>query len=93
MTEHDARAIFEARLRAIEARGCPPLVEVPGYTHRIAQGWAFVYQSKAYVEDGVDDAMLIGQGPAIVMDDGRLVEGGSRHGTPEEVLRDHGLLP
>jgi hypothetical protein len=92
MDEAAATAIFEHFLSEKEKSIHQPLAIVAKETQRIPKGWAFVYQSKSYVETGNFSDMLVGQGPVIVLDDGRILEGGSLHPHPEDVLRQFGEI-
>ncbi len=53
------------------------LVGNPPSPKRLSSGWAFFYQSRAYVETGETADMLVGQGPVVITDIGHLIEGGS----------------
>jgi len=90
MDEAAATAIFEHFLSEKEKSIHQPLAIVATATHSIPRGWAFVYQSRSYVETGNFSDMLVGQGPVIVLDDGRILEGGSLHLRPEDVLSHFG---
>ncbi|OYW51090.1 MAG: hypothetical protein B7Y36_06905 [Novosphingobium sp. 28-62-57] len=54
---------------------------------RLSTGWVFYYQSRAYVETSSINEMLVGHGPVIVADDGRVIEGSSMDRDPEEMLK------
>jgi len=54
---------------------------------RLSRGWVFYYQSRAYVETGSINEMLVGHGPVVVADDGRIIEGSSFDRDPEEMLK------
>ena len=63
-----------------------PLAEVPHASQRLSGGWAFYYQSKTFVETGDVMTSLVGHGPVVIRDDGRIIEGGSLHHDPETLL-------
>ena len=77
MDEPPALKIFESFLRKKEGQMDILLAQVPGSSEKLSAGWAFYYQSKAYVTGRSFDDLLVGQGPVVVSDDGRLLEGGS----------------
>ena len=64
---------------------------VPQSLSRIASGWAFTYQSRLYLESRELSQMLVGQGPIVMLDDGRILEGGSLDRGPGDVLQRHGI--
>jgi hypothetical protein len=53
---------------------------------RFSHGWAFYYQSRAYVETGEVRSMLVGHGPVVIRDDGGIIEGGFLDRVPEALL-------
>jgi hypothetical protein len=53
---------------------------------RLSAGWAFYYQSRAYLETGELGSMLVGHGPVVIRDDGAIIEGGSLDVDPEALL-------
>lgn len=63
-----------------------PLSAVLAQPARLSAGWAFYYQSREYVETGTLETMLVGHGPVVVKDDGRVIEGGSLDRDPEQML-------
>lgn len=77
---------FASFLTAKERELGEPLSALPAGPERLSKGWAFYYQSRAYVETGALDQMLVGHGPVVVTDDGRLIEGSSLDRDPEEML-------
>ncbi|MCJ2188529.1 YrhB domain-containing protein [Novosphingobium beihaiensis] len=62
-----------------------PLAPVSS-AQRLSSGWSFFYQSQAYIASGDFGEMLVGQGPVIICDDGRIIEGGSLNHDPEALL-------
>jgi len=87
MDEASAAAAFEAFLLRKQKEIDEPLLRVPMPAQRLSGGWAFFYQSRAYIETGEFRAMLVGQGPQVIGDDGRIIEGGSLDRDPESLLR------
>jgi hypothetical protein len=77
MDETSAAAAFEAFLIRKQKETGEPLLRVPMPSQRFSSGWGFYYQSRAYLETGDFRAMLVGQGPVVVRDDGRIIERGS----------------
>ena len=90
MDEAEAQAIFNRFLASKTDEVGIALAVTPKGTQRLANGWAFTYQSRSFIETGDFSQMLVGQGPVIVLDDGRIAEGGSLDTTPQDVLRRHG---
>jgi hypothetical protein len=86
MDESTALAIFEDFLRMNEGQLGILLAEVPTSRKRLSTGWAFYYQSQAYVEGGSFSDLLVGHGPVVISDDGRLLEGGSLDSDAEALL-------
>jgi hypothetical protein len=86
MDETNANAAFEAFLLRKEKETGEPLSRVPMPPQRLSAGWAFYYQSRAYLETKDFRAMLVGQGPVVIRDDGRIIEGGSLDRHPESLL-------
>lgn len=80
-----ARA-FDLFLRTKEKEIGRPLAAVIAQPKRLSAGWAFYYQSREYLETGALEAMLIGHGPVVVKDDGRVIEGRSLDHDPEKML-------
>jgi len=77
---------FASFLRAKEKEIGRPLAAVIAQPKRLSAGWAFYYQSREYVETGAFQAMLVGHGPVVIKDDGRVIEGGSLDHDPEQML-------
>jgi hypothetical protein len=77
---------FDAFLSLKEREIGEPLSALSPGPKRLSTGWAFFYQSRAYAETGAFDKMLVGHGPVVVTDDGRIIEGGSLDRDPEEML-------
>ncbi len=77
---------FESYLIAKERELGEPLSAISAGPARLSAGWAFYYQSRAYVETGALDQMLVGHGPVVVSDDGRVIAGGSLDRDPEKML-------
>jgi hypothetical protein len=69
-----------------------PLAPTRAPPKRLSRGWAFYYQSRAYVETGDFRSQLLGQGPVVIEDDGAIIEGGSADGDPEALITDRGRL-
>lgn len=77
---------FASFLDAKERELGEPLSALSVGPERLSAGWAFHYQSRAYVETGAFDQMLVGHGPVVVADNGRVIVGGSLDRDPEEML-------
>jgi hypothetical protein len=86
MDEATARAAMREFLDRKEALGEGALAIAGQATHRIAEGWVFFYNSRGWVENGDFSECLVGQGPVIILDDGRILEGGSLE-EPGDVIR------
>ena len=86
MDECTALAIFENYLRKKEGEIGTSLAQVPGSSQRLSKGWAFYYQSLAYVTERRVVDLLVGHGPVVISDDGRVLEGGSLDGDAEALL-------
>ena len=86
MDEQSATDAFGAFLRGKEAETGEALARVSHEAQRLSGGWAFFYQSKAFLATGDVCAMLVGHGPVIVRDDGHVIEGGSLDLDPEGLL-------
>ncbi|WP_082462632.1 YrhB domain-containing protein [Sphingobium sp. Leaf26] len=86
MDERSATDAFDRFLRVKQAALGEALARVPHEARRLSAGWAFFYQSEAFVATGDVGAMLVGQGPVVIHDDGRVVEGGSLDRDPEVLL-------
>lgn len=82
----EARDRFRHWLSGQEAIVGEPLAEIPEASERLSAGWAFFYQSRRYVETRDVAAMLVGHGPVVVCDDGRIIEGGSLDRDAEAML-------
>lgn len=76
---------FASFLRSKEQELGEPLCLSSG-PERLTRGWAFWYQSRAFVQTAAIDQMLVGNGPVVVADNGRVLEGGSLDRDPEEIL-------
>ena len=87
MTETEARRMADEFLRAKEAAIGIPLAEIPDSFIRFEAGWTFDYQGRAWVEHGDMGATLVGHGPVVILDDGRLLAGGSLDFSPMDVVR------
>jgi hypothetical protein len=81
-----AEELFRVFLADKEAEIGVPLLKVRGASQRLSRGWAFYYQSKAYTETGDMLDSLIGHGPVVIRDDGKIIEGGSLDWDPETLL-------
>ena len=77
---------FDAYLSLKEREVGEALSALSAGPKRLSAGWAFFYQSRAYTETGAIDKMLVGHGPVVVTDDGRIIEGGSLDRDPEKML-------
>ncbi len=86
MDERSAINVFERFLRGKQAETGKALARLPREAQRLSAGWAFFYQSEAFVATGDATAMLVGHGPVVIRDDGRIVEGGSLDHDPEALL-------
>jgi hypothetical protein len=63
-----------------------PLAPTGTPPERLSSGWAFYYQSRAYMETGELSAMLVGHGPVVISNEGRIIEGGSLDRDAEALL-------
>jgi hypothetical protein len=81
-----ASQIFDGFLARKQDELGIPLAAVRRPPERLSRGWAFYYQSRAYVETGEFESALVGQGPVVIRDDGRIIEGGSLDIDPEALL-------
>ena len=86
MTKEAADEAFRAFLTCKEQATGEPLSMMPNSPERLSGGWAFYYQSTAYVETGNFNRMLVGHGPVVIRDDGEIIEGGSLDRDPEALL-------
>jgi len=86
MDERSATIAFERFLHGKQAKMGEALARVPREAQRLSAGWAFFYQSEAFVATGDVSAMLAGHGPVVICDDGRVIEGGSLDHDPEALL-------
>lgn len=77
MDEQSANDAFDGFLRDKEAEIGEALARVPHEAQRLSGGWAFSYQSKAFVATCDPIEMLVGHGPVVIRDDGHVLEGGS----------------
>jgi len=64
----------------------------PDSLRQIAEGWVFSYQSLKFIETGDVWHSLVGHGPVVILDDGRILEGGSLHHDHIAVLRHYGVI-
>ena len=65
VNEAAARLVFERFLRTQAEVVGKALAVVPNATCRVAGGWCFYYQSRAYLETGDYSLCLVGQGPKL----------------------------
>lgn len=86
MNEYASTRAFTAFLVRKQSELGEDLGRVPIAAERLSAGWAFYYQSRAYLETGNSDDRLIGHGPVVVRDDGTVIEGGSLDWQPETLL-------
>ena len=87
MNEEEALAKFEAYLAEREEETSLALGRTAEGPDRLSRGWAFFYQSREFLETGNVSDQLVGHGPVLVLDDGRIVEGGSLDWPPEAFLK------
>ena len=85
-----ATAAFIAFLARKQTALGEELGRVPIPAERLSAGWAFYYQSSAYLETGNFGDQLVGQGPVVIKDDGTVIEGGSLDWQPEKLLSRKG---
>lgn len=90
MDQSEAYIEAQSFVRAKETRLNVELDVVPQSLARIPTGWVFHYQSRSYLETRELSQMLVGQGPVVMLDDGRILEGGSVDVGADDVLRRHG---
>ena len=86
MNEDTATEIFTAFLMRKQLEIGEELGRVPVPAERLSAGWAFRYQSRAYLETRNFSDQLVGQGPVVIRDDGTIIEGGSLDWEPEKLL-------
>jgi hypothetical protein len=91
MDHDDALALAQQTVDRNERRAGVPLGIANEATKRIEQGWVFYWNTKSFLASKDPYDMLIGQGPLIVLDDGRVLEGGSAE-QPDDVLYRFGLI-
>lgn len=87
MDQATATRIFDDFLVRKQAQLGEALTSTAPSPTRLIGGWAFYYQSKSYVLTGDLRSRLVGQGPVVIADDGRIIEGGSLDHNPEELLK------
>lgn len=90
MDEDTATAAFTAFLVQKQSALGEELGRVPIPAERLSAGWAFHYQSSAYLETGKFGDQLVGHGPVVIKDDGTVIEGGSLDREPEKLLSRNG---
>ncbi|WP_338662176.1 YrhB domain-containing protein [Pararoseomonas sp. SCSIO 73927] len=88
MQEAEARSIFVEFLAGKRRTHGYALAEVPGTARRLPGAWSFHYQATEFIETGDMQAMLVGNGPVVLMDDGSILEGGSLDFSAEDVIRN-----
>lgn len=86
MDERSAIAAFNGYLLRKQEEIGEALIRIPSPVQRLSRGWVFFYQSRAFLEAGDSGKMLVGHGPVVLSDDGRIVEGGSLDSDPETLL-------
>jgi hypothetical protein len=86
----DAQYLAQQVVETQERKTGVPLGINVGATQRLLQGWAFYWNSRAFLASRDLNHSLVGHGPLIVLDDGRILEGGSAE-SPEDVLYRFGL--
>lgn len=81
MKKSDALKIMNAFLREAEITRIPvelgPLAITFAEEMVDPEGWLFYFNTLKWVETKRDEYKIIGQGPTIVLADGRLLDGGS----------------
>ncbi|WP_448954897.1 hypothetical protein [Labrys neptuniae] len=90
------RAYLQGLTECMHQHGNPPLAVVGEYQLVDPEGWVFYWNTQKSVETGRFGDGLIGQGPTIVLADGRLFAGGSGDAMYEDrgipqVLKRHGI--
>jgi hypothetical protein len=86
-----ARAIAQSIVDTHQARMGVPFALLDDCTKRLREGWAFYWNSQTWINSRDIAHSLIGQGPLLVLDDGRTLEGGSSE-TVDDVLYRFGLI-
>ncbi len=81
MKKSDALKIMNAFLREAERTRIPtesgPLAIVFAEELIEPEGWLFYFSTQKWFETKLDEHKIIGQGPTIVLAEGRLLDGGS----------------
>lgn len=90
------RAYLQGLREGMHQQGNPPLAVVGEYRLVDPDGWCFYWNTQKSVETGRAEDRLVGQGPTIVLADGRLFAGGSADAMFEDrgvprVLKRHGI--
>ncbi|MBS0297364.1 MAG: hypothetical protein JSR45_13725 [Proteobacteria bacterium] len=86
----EARRLADAVVATHEAEVETPLAIREDAIRRIDQGWVFYWNTREAVTTRDIAKGLVGQGPLLVLDNGRVLEGGSAE-RPDDVLYRHGL--
>lgn len=89
MDKSGATQIFEEFLAKKEKEIGLPFAVFDNAIERIPDGWVFRYQGRDWVASRDMSDFLVGHGPAIVLDSGEVVEGGSLDRDPNDVVRRH----
>ena len=90
------RAYLQGLTEGMYQHGYPPLAVVGEVQLVDPDGWVFYWDTQKSVETGRSEDKLIGQGPTIILADGRLFAGGSGDAMFEDrgvprVLKRHGI--
>lgn len=87
MDQQTVTKIITRYLTAKSADCDTQLAVVPETIHQHSFGWSFIYQSQIFLETNDFLQMLVGQGPVVILRDGRILEGGSLDSDAEAVFR------
>lgn len=85
----EAKTKMEDYLRTLKVHPPVQLMVMDQYTIEFKYGWAFIYQSKEYIESGDISTALGGNGAVIINKfDGKIHQTGSAH-PPEKYITEY----
>ena len=87
MDEAEVISVITRYLTATSTQCGTEIAMVPESLSRHSFGWSFVYQSQTFLDTNDFSQMLVGQGPVVILRDGRILQGGSLDANAEAVLR------
>jgi len=91
MEQYDVKKIIEQYLADMNDNIESKIVLVEDSLERLLFGWSFIYQSEKYLKTDDFLEMLVGHGPVVILNDGRILEGGSVDLDAEAALRRFGV--